>query len=200
MIVRHIVRHQARGGACVAVLAVSLAGCPDERVGVPPVGSELSHAEALGAARAMHTTAIDQATFAEARLRRGMVEGLASAAVQDHRRSLEELQRLAFDRSLTPSESAVSLQLREAALGRLDELTDESGRDLAEDFLEAQLELHQQSVDVIDRALLAATSDDPALLKYMSELRALMVRHIELARDVQRQEQHRGLAGPPDHE
>lgn len=196
-----LARAQAWRLTALGVVAVlSLAGCPDEPGGDAFDGPALSHAEALGVARAMHTTAIDQATFAESRLRGGMVEGLATVAIQDHRRSLEELQRLALERSLTPAESAASVELRGDALGQLDELTDEAGRDLAEDFLAAQLTHHERSVEVIDRALLAATSDDLGLLKYISELRALMVRHIELMRDVQRQEPHRGLARPAEDE
>lgn len=183
----------------LGVVAALVVGCPaedDHAVGTE--GRRLSHAEALGAARAIHAAAIDQATFAKARLDRGMVEGLANTLLGDHRRSLDELQRLVGERSLTPTESSVSLQLREDALQALEELSDESGRELANDYLEAQLALHQRGLEAIDRELLAATSDEPDLLEYMSSLRALLASHLDLARDVQAQEEHRGLAQPAD--
>jgi putative membrane protein len=194
--VRTVVRCMAAG-----LMTALLAGCPTEDATTGRTGDgTLSHAEVLGVMRAIHAGEIDQGTYAQRHLERGMVDAFAGTIVQDHRRSLDELRAIAERRTVTPAESGVSIGVRQHALDELQELEGQEGRELAEAFVAAQIELHQEALDVIDRELLRAAADDPELLQYVSGVRTLVAGHLQLARDVQRQDEHRALAEPPSSE
>ena len=185
-------------GIIGASLAVALLGCPPQDQGSGRADDDvLTAAEVIGVARAINAGELDTANAVRGQLPRGAAGGMIDMIVEDHTRSLQELERISVQLSLVPEESELSRDLQQDVQDAMQSFADEQGAELGEEFIDVQVELHEKALKVIDDELLPATTE-PTLMEYLGELRATIVHHLETARSLKDDDvrEHRGTVEP----
>lgn len=187
-----MVRDRARAGvaACVSAAALVLVGCPDDRRGVGN-GERLTHPQVIGAARAINVGEIDYVVASQGRLVDPQISSMADRVLQDHRTALQALEQVTVQMGLVPEESDISRDLRDDVNDRIQNLAGQEGEDLRDEFLDAMVEKHERSLQVIDDDLLPSTTD-PTLQQYLADLRGLIATHLEEARMYRERRDDRG--------
>ncbi len=173
--------------AVVVALAMPLVGCPDRDDPVPASagrGDELrSDGEVLEAARALNQSILETTLAARAKLTDDEVQLLADDLMAEHRaareRALVLAERLELERGSTP----LSLELERDAEARMAALLEAREEVLERDWLEGQLALHDDALDVLDRELLPVATA-PEVRELLQDMRRLMTAHAARVEDV----------------
>ena len=135
----------------------------------------------IGAARAINVGEIDQATAVKGRVADPALAPMIDRIIQDHRAALQSLDQVSTQLGLVAEESELTKELQEDSQKKTDELAAKQGDELADEFLDAQIDGHERAIESIDDTLMPATAE-PALQQYLTELRGLVVAHLEMAK------------------
>ncbi len=180
-----MVRDRARAGAlaCAAAAALALVGCPQDEGRMGGSGDELTAGQVLGVARALNMGEVDQATAVQGRVTDPNVSAMVERIIQDHRAALQELEQISTQMGLVAEESDLSRELTTNAQEATGEFAQRQDEDLAKDFVDKQVDMHEKALETIDDRLLPVTTDS-TLRQYLNDLRGTIASHLEMAKQM----------------
>lgn len=152
----------------------------DETAGAHGAAMALSDAQIAAILELAHSSEIEQAQLAQSKSQNPQVLNLASMIIREHMQARQE--QSAFGLSSAPSQ--MSQMLSQQSQQTLSTLRSASGRDFDRAYLKAQVEQHQKLIDDIDRKLMP-NAENAQLRGQLQELRPVLQRHLETAREAQ---------------
>ncbi len=168
----------AVAGAAVA-LALTLVG----RQAAGAQG-ELDVGQALGAARAINEGEVEQARAVVDRLD-GEAKRFAEIMIREHGATIERLDKLSRELGVEPRDSELKRELVRRSRQVVGTLRDAGDDELSRAYIDSQIEMHRQALEVIDGKLLPAARDEQRLEAAFKEMRehvAAHLRHVERLR------------------
>ena len=136
----------------------------------------------------MTANSVDSANgeMARQRAENPQVRQFGERMVADHSRLNQQAARLAQQLNVTPQESDVSRQLQQTGQQTRDQLGQLSGADFDRTYMQGEISLHQNVLDMIDTTLLP-NAQNPELRSLLEEARPIIQSHLEQARQIQGQ-------------
>jgi putative membrane protein len=185
------------GSGVVLLAAISLFACSHDRETMTPASHTastpepspdkraLSDAQITDILEAVNTAEIQQGTIAQQNARRQEVRDYATMMVTDHSKSLDEVQRLASKAGFGRAGSELSSELRSDNQETISELKQAKPEDFDEEYIESQLEAHEETLKLLDEKLIP-NADNPDLRASLLATRPVVVGHLDRARSIQR--------------
>jgi putative membrane protein len=142
--------------------------------------AKLTDAQIAGITAAAHQSEIDAAKLARKNSKNAKVRAFASKMIKEHTAAMKEETALAKKANLTPEDSDQQSKLKQSAQDSASKLEGQKGRDFDKAYVQAQVDAHQQVLDMIDNTLLpAAQSAD--LKAQLQKERPIVQSHLEHA-------------------
>lgn len=111
------------------------------------------------------------------------IRKFAQTTVNDHRAVNQAATDLAGKLGLTPEESVLSLDMRDDAEGKRDEMRELSGAAFDKSYIENEVRYHTKMLDIIDSRLLPVVRN-PDLRALISNVRPAVQAHLEHAKSL----------------
>jgi putative membrane protein len=143
----------------------------------------LSDAQIAGIMEAANTAEIQQGSIAQRMAQRQEVRDFATMMVTDHSKALEEGQRLSTKAGFGTAGSEIESELRADNQETVSELNDAKPSDFDEEYMEAQVEAHEQVLALLDEKLIP-NAVNPDLRASLLAKRATVAAHLERARNI----------------
>lgn len=150
-------------------------------------GPMLTDNEIAGVAAAIHEGEISHARIARERARSPRVRSFAEQMITDHTRALNELDGLRGDARIVPQTSTLQQRLTAEALNLEQALAAADPGEVDRLYMSAQVTLHERALRIADGQLLPAAKS-AELGAYLRRLRPVLERHLEMARDIEREQ------------
>jgi predicted outer membrane protein len=144
---------------------------------------DLSDGEIAAVVTALNTSEIQQAQLAMMRASDGEVLVFATRLVEEHTDATTALNGVLADRAIVSTESELSQQIWIEWAQVLAALQSQAGAEFELAYMQAQVPLHERSLEVINLALLPAV-DDERLRGYLEVARPLVLEHLADAREI----------------
>jgi putative membrane protein len=125
-----------------------------------------------------------EAVLAAAKAKDGKVKAFALMMATGHRDANRRMMNAVRKANITPQASSLSTQLDSDVSQMLDNLRNKIGAELDKAYLEDQVKLHTQALDLIDNRLLP-NAKDATLKSELQQLRASIAEHLRRAQDIQ---------------
>lgn len=153
----------------------------------PRAGDEraLSDAQIAGILEAANTAEIQQGSVAQRLAQRQEVRDFATMMVTDHSKALDEGQRLATRAGFGTATSDVTSELRSDNQDAVNELNETSRDDFDEKYIETQIEMHEDVLELLDDKLIP-NAVNPELRSSLLATRPVIAAHLERARNIKR--------------
>ena len=87
-------------------------------------------------------------------------------------------------KKMSPSDNAVAMQLKSDAQSTMDSLKTMSGADFDKAYMDSQVKMHQQVLDLIDNKLIPAAKDAD-LKTELQTIRPKIAEHLKMATEIQ---------------
>jgi predicted outer membrane protein len=143
----------------------------------------MSDAHVLGALKAINQGVIDHCTAAQGRFVDAKISAFNDQLLQHHREALRKVDAAATTAGVTPAESECSKDYAEEVKAEIDDLADEKGDELDDEYLADQEELHEKAIEQLDDKLVKAASNG-SVVQAVKELRSTMATHLETIRQL----------------
>jgi putative membrane protein len=114
------------------------------------------------------------------------VKTFANTMITDHSENLKAIQNLAKQINITPVVSSKSTKLQQAGQDELKKLSSLSSNQLDTTYINAMVKGHEAALKLIDNKLLPNASD-PKVKSFLTDTRAVVAHHLQLAQTVQSQ-------------
>ena len=146
--------------------------------------SSLNDAQLAAVIQAINQGEMQQAQLAEQRAAAPEVKRYARDMLTSHRNMMNEDQSVLSQAQITPSDNAVSQQLRTDAQGEMSTLEGMRGRDFDREFVDSQIKDHNKAIELIDRII--PNIKNPQLKAQLQNARPRLEAHL---REVERLQQ-----------
>jgi len=178
-------------------------GTPPPSQGAPPMGgSQMGAPSAMGGSmdvstlgdgqlaavvQAIHQDQMQEAQLAEQRATSPELKRYARDMVTSHRNIMNENQSLLSQAQITPSDNAVSQQLRTDAQNEMSTLEGLRGRDFDREYLDSQIRDHNKAIELVDRII--PNIKNPQLKAHLQNVRTRLEGHLREAERIQQKMQ-----------
>lgn len=166
-------------GALPASTATAVGEVPASQ----PAGQSerLSDAQIVAVATALNDAEVDQGKMAIGRARQKAVKEFAQMMIAHHGKAVKDVNELSTRLNLAPAESELVTKLRVDATETLNELQKEDANDFDDEYIEAQVDMHEMALKKLDERLLpnVQSAELKALLQTM---RSQVADHLQQAR------------------
>jgi putative membrane protein len=178
-------------------------GTPPPSQGAPPMGgSQMGAPNAMGGSmdvstlgdgqlaaviQAIHQDQMQEAQLAEQKATSPELKRYARDMVTSHRNIMNENQSVLSQAQITPSDNAVSQQLRTDAQNEMSTLEGLRGRDFDREYLDDQIRSHNKALELVDRIIPNIKS--PQLKAHMQQVRTRLEGHLREAERIQQKMQ-----------
>lgn len=161
-----------------------------EEVGTTAAAEEapaaLTDNEIAGVVASLHEGEVSLARLVQQRSASPRVLAFADAMITDHTRALNELDLLRGTAGIVPETSTLQQGLTSEALNLEQTLAAADPGELDRLYTSAQVRMHERALDITDNQLLPA-AQSAELGAYLRRLRPVLERHLEMAREVERE-------------
>jgi putative membrane protein len=113
----------------------------------------------------------------------GPARAFAQRMIQEHSAVIEQAQALADQQDLTPQPNLVSVTLTNSAEGTAERLEDMNGMPLAMEYMQAQVTMHQNALNMLDHTLIP-NAGNSALRGLLQQARQSVAMHLEDAMEI----------------
>jgi putative membrane protein len=127
---------------------------------------------------------IDAGKLAQSHAGSTKVRQFAHHMVTAHSAVETQLNTIVKAQSIVPTDSAVSMKLKDQSQAMSQSLMGQSGADFDRAYLAAQLQGHQDVLDLLDNKIIPQ-AQNPKLKADLESFRTEVVRHIQMAKDAQ---------------
>lgn len=183
--------------ALMLLPVVSIAGCQEAKNGSqatadadtavarapiaeePPTDREIAHI-----LQTSNAVILRQASLAKSKLQSGPVRELADTIIADHTAYNLRAQRTFLAINTVPLDNEHSKLMVSGSEDSRAMLEPKSGADFEQAYVDVEVTMHQQVVDLLDDVLLVHASN-PFLQELLQEYRLLMASHLDAVRDFQ---------------
>jgi len=178
-------------------------GTPPPSQGSPPTGgsqmgapstmggsmdvSSLGDGQLAAIIQAIHQDQMQEAQLAEQRATSPELKRYARDMVTSQRNIMNENQSVLSQAQITPSDNAVSQQLRTDAQNEMSTLEGLRGRDFDREYLDDQIRSHNKALELVDRIIPNIKS--PQLKAHMQSVRTRLEGHLREAERIQQKMQ-----------
>lgn len=178
-------------------------GTPPPSQGSPPTGgsqmgapstmggsmdvSSLGDGQLAAVVQAIHQDQMQEAQLAEQRATSPELKRYARDMVTSHRNIMNENQSLLAQAQITPSDNAVSQQLRTDAQNEMSTLEGLRGRDFDREYLDSQIRDHNKAIELVDRII--PNIKNPQLKAHVQNVRMRLEGHLREAERIQQKMQ-----------
>jgi putative membrane protein len=114
----------------------------------------LTDAQIIAVAAAVNAAEVDQAKIAVGRARQKAVKDFAQMMISHHGKAVKDVNELSTRLNLTPADSELVTRLRVDATETLTELQKESANDFDDEYIDAQIDMHETALKKLDEKLL----------------------------------------------
>jgi putative membrane protein len=145
----------------------------------------LSDANVVSVLDAIDVTEIEAAQLAKQKASNPAVRAYASRLVDEHTANMQQTLQLANRRGLQPDKPRLAAAVETTHQKTMDELRKKSGRDFDRAYLDYQVTMHQQAIQLVQDT--ANSVEDTRLKQHLIQTRPDLMSHLTGARDLQRQ-------------
>lgn len=164
-----------RNAVAAAALVVALVGWQ-----ATSEQDDLDVGQALGVARAINQGEVEQARTVQDRVD-GEAKRFAEVMIREHGATIERLEKLARELGVEPRGSDLSRQLEERSRQVVTTLRDAEDAEVSRKYIDSQVDMHRQALEVIDGKLLPAARQQPRLEAAFREMREHVAAHLRHA-------------------
>jgi putative membrane protein len=143
----------------------------------------MSNSEILGVLDTINRSEIDAGKLAKEKAAAPEVRSFASRMVSEHERMMDDMNQLAQRMGVRPQKPALAFTLNDTHQDTMEELRGKSGSDFDQAYIEYQVKMHQQAVDLVKNA--ANEVDNFSLKKHLRETRPELYSHLDSAQSIQ---------------
>lgn len=161
---------------------ILLSGCVLTQKMMP---GTMSNSEILGVLDTINRSEIDAGRLAEEKATAPEVRSFASRMVSEHERMMEDMNQLAQRMDVRPQKPALAFALNDTHQDTMEELRGKSGSDFDKAYMEYQVEMHEQAVDLVKNA--ANEVANFSLKKHLRETRPELYSHLDSAQSIRGQ-------------
>ncbi|OQW37258.1 MAG: hypothetical protein A4E19_13925 [Nitrospira sp. SG-bin1] len=147
-------------------------------------GATMSDADVVGVLNTVNRSEIHAGQLARDRASSSEVRAYASQMVNEHQLKMQNATQLARRIGVQPQQPALARTLENTHREAMEELREKSGRDFDKAYLEYQIKMHQQSVDLVENTV--ESVDHPELKRFLRETRPDLQKHLATAQSIQR--------------
>ncbi|HEX5545009.1 MAG TPA: DUF4142 domain-containing protein [Nitrospira sp.] len=166
--------------ALTFIAGIVLSGCMLTQKMMP---GTMSNSEILGVLDTINRSEIDAGKLAKEKATAPEVRSFASRMVSEHERMMDDMSQLAQRMGVRPQKPALAFTLNDAHQDTMEELRGKSGSDFDQAYIEYQVKMHQQAVDLVKNA--ANEVDNFSLKKHLRETRPELYSHLDSAQSIQ---------------
>lgn len=145
--------------------------------------SSLNDAQLAAVIQAINQGEIQEAQLAEQRATSPEVKRFARDMMTSHRNIMSEDQSVLSQAQITPSDNAVSQQLRTDSQGEMSTLEGMRGRDFDREYVDSQIKDHNKAIELLDRII--PNVKNPQLKAQLQNARPRLEAHLRQAERVQ---------------
>lgn len=149
-----------------------------------PAEQPLTDEQIMAITAAANDGEVQAAKLAQTNAKNAKVKAFAAHMVTEHGAALKKGQAMATKKKLTAADSPASTQLKSDAQAAMDALKTKKGADFDAAYMDAQVKMHQQVLDLIDNKLLPAAKDAD-LKADLTAIRPKIAEHLKSAQDIQ---------------
>jgi len=146
---------------------------------------------------AVNAGEVEQNTFAVTRAQAPEVRSTAQNFAAAHTEVLAEVEEVASQQSIAPEESPISKKLKKASKHTLGKLESADAAEFDTVFVQSQIKVHDQVLDIIDEQLLPAVRN-PELRTLTQKNREAVAGHLEQLRSLAESQGYDVDAGVPE--
>jgi putative membrane protein len=150
----------------------------------PAPAATYSDAQIAGIVLALNKGEIEQAKTAQKNAKNPKVKAFASKMVSDHTDADHKENALLKKKKLTSADSDKSSGLTSDAMSMNDSLKAQKGADFDKSYIDMQVKMHQDALNLIDNTLLAQVQD-PDQKALLTAIRGKVADHLKMAQDIQ---------------
>lgn len=164
-------------------LPASTASPMGEAPAAQPAGESqrLSDGQIVAVAAALNNAEVDQAKMAIGRARQKPVKEFAQMMIAHHGKAVKDVNELSTRLNLAPAESELVTKLRVDATETLTNLQKEEANDFDDEYVEAQIDMHEEALKQLDERLLPNVQNAD-LRATLQTMRSQVADHLEKAR------------------
>jgi putative membrane protein len=149
----------------------------------PPEMPPAKPAEAMLATTA-NDGEVQLAKLALTKAKNAKVKQFATHMQMDHMAALKKEQAMLTSKKMTASDNAMSMQLKSDAQSTMESLKTMAGADFDKAYMDSQVKMHQQVLDLIDNKMIPAAKDAD-LKAELQAIRPKIAEHLKMASDIQ---------------
>jgi putative membrane protein len=159
--------------------------------------STLNDGQLAAVIQALHQDQMQEAQLAEQRATSPELKRYARDMITAHRNIMNENQSVLSQAQITPSDNAVSQQLRTDSQNEMSTLEGLRGRDFDREYLDDQIRNHNKAIELVDR--IVPNIKNPQLKAHLQNVRTRLDAHLREAERIQ-QKMQQGSTNkqPPD--
>jgi putative membrane protein len=154
-----------------------------DTTGDTKTSDRLTDSQIVAVAAALNAAEVDQAKMAVGRARQNAVKEFAQMMIAHHGKAVKDVNELSTRLNLTPADSEVVTRLRVKATETLTELQKESANDFDDEYIEAQVEMHEKALKKLDEKLLP-NAQNAELKSLLQTMRTQVADHLEKAKAI----------------
>lgn len=190
MLPRHFRMRYASHFLIVALVCFGLAACDDNATSpndnnTTAGDTTLTDGQILHIARTANQGEVLTSQPAVAKAVNDSVRQFAQQMVTEHSQTVQRADSLGTNRQVTLRDNPVSLSLHNSARGTVTQLNALSGAAFDRTYMEAQLSLHQNTLNMLDYTLIPK-SQDAQVRSFLTTMRAAVAMHLAHARSILR--------------
>lgn len=143
--------------------------------------ARLTDAQIIAVVLALNAAEVDQGKLAVGRTKHEAVKELAQTMIARHGQAVKELNELSTRLQIAPADGDLVTRVRVHATEMLTKLDEEEAADFDEEYVEAQVEMHEKALKKLDERLLPSVRN-AELKTQLEKMRARAAEHREMGR------------------
>lgn len=151
-----------------------------------PSSASMSDPEIAAAVIAVNDADIKNGQLAEKQSKNGEVKTFAKQMVTDHEAVNKKAHDLASKLNISPTDNSTTTQLKQSTDQERDQLKQMKGTDFDKAYIDNEVQMHQQALDMIDKNLEPAAQNED-LKQLLKDSRPAFAAHLEHAKKLQAQ-------------
>ena len=161
------------------------AATPPDVTPPKPAEAMLTDEQIVSIATTANDGEVQLAKLALTKAKHAKVKQFATHMQMDHMAALKKEQAMIASKKLSPSDNSMAMQLKSDAQSTMDSLkTMAAGADFDKAYIDSQVKMHQQVLDLIDNKMLPAAKDAD-LKAELQAIRPKIAEHLKMASDIQ---------------
>lgn len=164
--------------------SATAAAPPPDMTPPKPAEAMLTDEQIVSIATTANDGEVQLAKLALTKAKHAKVKQFATHMQMDHMAALKKEQAMITSKKLSPSENSTATQLKSDAQSTMDSLKTMTGADFDKAYMDSQVKMHQQVLDLIDNKMIPAAKDAD-LKAELQAIRPKIAEHLKMASDIQ---------------